>query len=390
MPRLTCPCSRLTPLARWPEPQAHVRHVELGRVLLGAEREQLVQGDAEAGEVALDQRPREAVDAGRHRRVGGEHRAGAHRLQRLGERQPVRLGELADPLDAEEARVPLVGVVDLRRRRPGELAVGAQRPHAADAEQHLLAQPVVLVAAVEAVGDPALGRRVLLDVAVEQQQRHPADLGPPHVREQRAPLGQRDVDDDGGAVGLAQQLQREAVRVERGVVLELPAVAGQALGEVPGPVEQAHADQREAQVGGGLQVVAGQDAQAAGVLRQHLGDPELGGEVRDARGRLGTQALVPARRREVLVQVVDGVLQAPHELPVLGQRGQALGGHLAEHLDRVAAAALPQIGVEGLEEVPRLGVPRPAEIHHQLGERSEGLGEGARTVNRRSARTRRD
>ncbi len=44
-----------------------------------------------------------------------------------------------------------------------------------------LAQPVVLAAAVEPVGDPALGRGVLLDVAVEQQQRHPADLGPPDV-----------------------------------------------------------------------------------------------------------------------------------------------------------------------------------------------------------------
>ena len=69
------------------------------------------------------------------------------------------------------------------------------RPDAADAEQHLLAQAVVLVAAVEAVGDAALGRRVLLDVAVEQQQRHPADLGPPHVRVQGAALRQRHGDD---------------------------------------------------------------------------------------------------------------------------------------------------------------------------------------------------
>src|SRR3712207_6990735 len=54
----------------------------------------------------------------------------------------------------------------------------------------------------------------------------------------RAPLGQRHVDDDGGAVGLAQQLQRQAVRVQRRVVLQLPAVGRQALLEVAGPVEQ--------------------------------------------------------------------------------------------------------------------------------------------------------
>ncbi len=47
-----------------------------------------------------------------------------------------------------------------------------------------------------------------------------------------------------------------AVRVQRGVVLELlPPVGGQALGEVAGPVEQADADQRDAEVGGRLEVV---------------------------------------------------------------------------------------------------------------------------------------
>ena len=86
------------------------------------------------------------------------------------------------------------------------------------------------------------------------------------------------------------ELERQAVRVQRGVVLELPAVGGQALREVAGAVEQADADQRDAEVGGGLEVVTGQDAQAAGVLRQHLGDAELGGEVGDARRRLGARA----------------------------------------------------------------------------------------------------
>ena len=60
-------------------------------------------------------------------------------------------------------------------------AVGADRPDAADAEQHLLQQPVLAAAAVQPVGDLALGRRVLLDVGVEQQQRDPADLRLPDL-----------------------------------------------------------------------------------------------------------------------------------------------------------------------------------------------------------------
>ena len=68
------------------------------------------------------------------------------------------------------------------------------------------------------------------------------------------------------AVGLAEQLHRQAVRVQRRVVLQLPAVGGQALREVAGAVQQPDADQRDAEVGGGLEVVTGEDAEAAGVL----------------------------------------------------------------------------------------------------------------------------
>ena len=87
--------------------------------------------------------------------------------------------ELADPLEAEEAGVALVGVEHLGLGRAGDPGVGAQRADAADAEQHLLAQPVLAGAAVQPVGDVAEVVGVLLDVGVEQQQRHPADAGRP-------------------------------------------------------------------------------------------------------------------------------------------------------------------------------------------------------------------
>ena len=127
------------------------------------------------------------------------------------------------------------------------------------------------------------GLGVLLDVGVEQQQRHAADLGDPDPRGQRLAglAGQADLDLGDRAVVLAQQRERQAVGVEDGVGLLLPAVAGQRLPEVAVPVEQPDADDRHAEVAGGLEVVAGQDAEAAGVLRQHGGDAELRGEVAD-------------------------------------------------------------------------------------------------------------
>ena len=100
--------------------------------------------------------PRDGLDGGGERQPGGD--------------------ELADPLEAEEPGVALVGVEHVRLE-----AEGAQRPHAADAEHDLLAQAVVLVAAVEAVGDGDAVGRVALDVGVEQVERDAPDVGPPHV-----------------------------------------------------------------------------------------------------------------------------------------------------------------------------------------------------------------
>ena len=196
MPRLTWPCSSLTPLARWPSRRPMWAMLNLVGVLLGAERQELLQRDAEAGEVALDQRLGEPVDARPAPGVCVVNTVPARTACSASAKpSAVRLLQLADPLDALEAGVALVGVEHLGLRPVGEPAPGARGLHAADAEQHLLAEAVVLVAAVEPVGDAALGGRVLLDVAVEQQQRDPADLGPPDVRVQRAPLGQRHGDD---------------------------------------------------------------------------------------------------------------------------------------------------------------------------------------------------
>ena len=105
-------------------------------------------------------------------RVGGEEAAGPHGLDGLVVAQARVLHELTDPLEAEEAGVALVGVEHL-----GVDAEGVERPHAADAEEDLLAQAVLGVAAVEAVGDRADLGRVLVDVGVEEVERDAAHLG---------------------------------------------------------------------------------------------------------------------------------------------------------------------------------------------------------------------
>ncbi len=282
--RLTTPCSLLTPLARWASRRPMWAMLNRpGSVSAPSSSTRSTGSAAHSGCVVVgpDQVLAEPVDAGRDRGVGGEHGARADAGQRLVEAQPLG-GQLAHPLQAEEAGVALVGVEHLGRRRAGQPAVRPDRAHAADPGQHLLGHPVLAGPAVELVGDLPLGGLVLLDVGVEQQQRHPADLDLPDLGAQRAAAGQaREIFSAEPSASRTSD-ERQAVRVDRRVELLLPAVPGQPLGEVAGPVEQADADDRHAEVAGRLEVVAGEDAEPAGVLREDLGQAELHGEVRDA------------------------------------------------------------------------------------------------------------
>ena len=159
---------------------AMLKRVVVGLVGALTEGHQLVERRcrtraANDAEVLLHQLGREAVDAGRHRCVRGEHTAGANDLDRLGERQ-ARLDQFADALERQEAGVTLVGVEHLRVQ-----AERAQHPNATDAEDDLLAQAVLDVAAVQPVGDGRDLGAVAVDRGVEQVEVDPADVDLPHV-----------------------------------------------------------------------------------------------------------------------------------------------------------------------------------------------------------------
>ena len=135
----------------------------------------------------------------------------------------------------------------------------------ADAEQELLAHPVLAVAAVQRVGQP---------VDLEQVKRYRADVLPPDVRAD-GPTGEIELDRD----RLAHEAPRR--RIDRDVVLGLGTGRVEPLLEVAAPVEEPDADEGDTELGRSLQVVARQDAEAARVDRQPLVDAELHREVGD-------------------------------------------------------------------------------------------------------------
>ena len=232
-------------------------------------------GQQRTRDVPLDEPAIEPVDARGNRGVRREHGARTHELQRFGEREPFT-DVRGDALEAEEPGVPLVHVEHVGCGRAAQRGECAHRAGAADAEQELLQQAVLAAAAVEAVGDRAQLVGVRGDVGVEHQQRDAPDRGLPDAGVQTRVVGQCERDLHGRAVGVAQHRERQAVGIEHGVALVLPAVGRDRLREVPGLVEEADADERNAQIGCRFQVIAREDSEAARILRQGLGDAELG------------------------------------------------------------------------------------------------------------------
>ena len=220
---------------------------------------------------------------------------------------------------------------------------------------------------------------VVLNVGVEQQQGNATDLGLPHVGAKHPAAGKVEGDDAGCSVGFAQQRQRQAIRVQYRVGLLLPAVGLQRLLEVAGLVEQANADDGQTQIRGRLEVIPGQDAQAAGVLRQRLGDAELGAEVGDRRRsatfHLRSPALVPPGLTQIDRETLDRRVNLGHEGLVGGKGPELVSRERGQHGGGVLANRGPAHRVDLGEQVSSGGVPAPAQIAGELPQGADGLGQ---------------
>ncbi|CKR53039.1 Uncharacterised protein [Mycobacterium tuberculosis] len=364
------------------QPQAHVCHVEFGRIVLGAQRDDAVGRQprqqprpaiaALVIDVALHHLEREPVDPGGDGSMSGEHRAGPHHSQ-CGVEIQTRIGDqFTDAFDAEESGVALVHVEDLRRGELFDGGVRTNRPHPADAGQDLLFDAMFLVATVEAVGDVAQVVLVLRDIRIQQEQRNPTHLRYPDPGAQHGVVSQGDLDQHWIPVGVGEQTQRQPLRVQRWVGLVLPAVRGKRLPEVAGAVVQPHRDQRHAQIGRGFQMVAGENPKTARVIRQHLGYPELQREVRDP-GRQGLCGypgvlllLIPQRTAQVVVQVGRQLIEGAQKFCVQRKFVETRWVHRAQQRHRIMTALLPQCRVDRREQILCRFVPGPPQIGRQL------------------------
>jgi hypothetical protein len=131
--------------------------------------------------------------------------------------------------------------------------------------------------------------------------------------------------------------QRHDREIVRRVTLLLPALRRQILAEIAFLIQQSHPDQRDAQIAGGLEVVAGEDAEPARVNRQGLGQAELQRKLRGQRlRRLPVLLLIPgAGARHVVTQAGGDRVQVREERLILGQLLEPLPRDGPEHQHRV-------------------------------------------------------
>ena len=139
----------------------HRHRKALGRIIriLHSQSQQLLEWDPRLlhvfAEVIEHHTRVEQIDSGRHRGVRGEDIANPGRFERLLKGQPVILHQHPGPFNTQKGRVPFVHVVHGRL-----VAQFLQRPQAPNTQHDLLADALVMVAAVELVGDLAIFRPI--------------------------------------------------------------------------------------------------------------------------------------------------------------------------------------------------------------------------------------
>ena len=331
-------------------------HVKVMTVRVAAESQKLLPRHfhvwIEGLEVPQHHVVGEVIVSGGHRGMRGENRVRRHGFECGGEIEAERRYLVADPLQDLERRVSLV---DVPHR--GFDTERAQRAHAAHAKNDLLLDAHGAIAAIEAVSNIPVGRRVLVEVGVEKVQVNEAAAGLPDLAHDPASR-QLDLDAHVGAVRSQDGAYRHVVEIGVEVRRVLVAFEIDGLDEIALLVEQSHRDEGQSHVARGLAVVAGEDAQAARVNRKTLVKSELGAEVRD-------EVTLPQPLGTVLPQrlVVIGVVVREHPVEVaeinriVGCLAQAPLVHTLQEGFRIVADRIPEPWVQASEERPGGTVP---------------------------------
>ncbi len=324
-----------------------------------APRQQLLVGRSQpvgqGFEIGFDHVCGELVVAGCNRRMRRENGGARDDFQCNVQADFFLFNDLCQAFQARKGTMPFIHVNDFGLD-PHRL----QGAHAADSQQHLLGQPDLGFGRVKPRRDLPVLRRVFQNIGVEQEKGYATDENSPDNGVDGS-VRTADGHPDFVAGLVPHALDRQAEEIGLGIGFLLPPLVVEELAEISLPVHKPDAYQRQARVGGGLQVVPGQDAEAAGEQRQALVQAEFHGEI-------GNMFAGCERHVECYVGAMNPFFkQAPDAFEVAditgvpGKLFQTTLRNPGQKGDRVAAALGPQAGVDAPEKLD--GVPGPAPPH---------------------------
>jgi hypothetical protein len=248
----------------------------------------------------------------------------------------------------------------------GAKAQSFEGANAANAKKEFLLDAHVQVTAVELRGDGAVPRTIGGEIGIEEIELNAADSGAPNACSDCA-IGKRDVNLHG-----RHEFDGQDVEVIFFKGFLLPARGVEILAKITHLIEKADTDERKAEVAGGFEMVAGENAESPGKNGKAFGDAKFKREISDEEILVfGVFALIPGTHAgEIGVQAFGDAVE-------VGEEGIVLGGgfkegliNAAQHTDRIVSGSFPEVAIEAAEEVDGGVVPAPTEV---VGDLQEGL-----------------
>ena len=233
----------------------------------------------------------EGIVTRRHGRMRSKQGGGSHQLKRDVEVEVVLVDVDTQTLQTAESGMALVAVEDGRLH-----AHGFEQADATHAEEHLLLDAHLAVAAIKSARDATVLGRVLLDVGIQEIESYPTHVDTPCLGIDRA-TGESDAHLHPFALVVEHRLQGQLRELLRDVFGTLLAGDGDLLCEVAVTIQQTDAHHVGVRVGGLLHIVACQDAQTAGIDLQALHQAVF-------HAKIGNEVLLLRRLRHVSLELV--------------------------------------------------------------------------------------
>ena len=177
---------------------------------------------------------------------------------------------------------------------------------------------------------------------------------------------------DRSAVGPDRRFHGKLVDIGLEVFLMLPAVAVKTLAEISLAIKQAHADERDAEIGGALDVIASQNSKSTGIDRERFMHAEFRGEISHGpRPQHAGVARTPGSLRVlILAQAAIGIVDPAMQDEFGGARFEFFQRILVQQRDRTVIELAPAQWIDIAEQAGGIVIPAPP---HVAGQRPEPL-----------------